>query len=662
VIGIEDYPFIEAEPLRGCRNDAERIAALLVERFLFPRSQVRLLLDRDATRDGILDALEDLRRSVGPDEQVLIHYSGHGSQFEEDGVQRETVVPHDSGRGSHESRDILDLEIRDRLAEITRVTTAVTLIFDSCHSGSIARRRGAERWVMPDRRPRGSLGCGTAPLRGSESAPKGPSGWLPESERYVLFAACRAEESARELRDPETGSYYGAFTFHLSRELIAGAGRGTTHRELFERAATRVTLAHPQQHPQLEGAWDRELFGRNWRPPAFYLPVGERQGSEVRLGGGTVHGVVVGSEWDVYPAGTREAGGAAARGRIRIARLEAAAATAEIVAEEPSGAVAAGTRAFEASRPAPAFRFRVHLPGEASLAREDLAVSIGRSPLLEPIRDGGDADRHVTVHLLPPRSGDAASAAPAPQLGALPGATWVVLDAADRLCMRPLPADEPDALDRLVRNLETLARHRALLELRPPVPERDELAARLEIDLHAFVDGRRVEARGARLELREGDGLGLTARHVHPEPLHVAILDLGLTGSVTLLHPMRGAVEALAPGRELVLGATADRAPRVSVPEVLPFPGETFESGRETLLFFASTREADLGLLTQGGVRSVSGPASPALAHYLRRALHGSAVRSAPPPVDPAAQEPWTVVQRSFDVRRRPPDEPLSGG
>lgn len=643
VIGIDDYPHIDAAPLHGCRHDAELVAALLEERFGFAPGRVRGLFDRDATRDGILEALGDLRRAVGPDDRVLVHYSGHGSRIVRGSVTRETLVPHDSGRGSAPNRDILDVEIRDWLLELTRVTSAVTLIFDSCHAGSITRRPDGERWVEADRRPAAWLGRGVLPAWRSVSGPRGPSGWLPLSERYTLFAACRAEESARELQDPETGRHHGAFTFHLARVLIEESGRGATHRELFERVAPRVRLAAPGQHPQLEGAWDRELFGRGWSVPAVHLPILERQGSQVRLGGGTVHGLTVGSEWEVYPPGTREVRGASSCGRVRVIRRATADASAAVLTETSSGAVAAGTRAFEVSRPACCFRLDVRLPEDPSAM--ELATRLDGAPLISVLRGGSPGDRPLTVHRLSPRTRAESEQVPA---------VWVVVDAADRLCMPPIPTARPAAVEELARNLETLARHRALLELHNPFGSRDPLRSRLDVRLHRWAGGRRVEGPDRPLELVEGDGLGVTVRHDHPEPLHLAILDLGLTGSVSLLHPVRGAVEPLVPGRALTLGDTPESAPRVWIPDQLPYPGETFEQGWETLLVVASTREADLGLLTQPGVRRQPlGACSPTLRHLLRPPLRDGAVNPAAEPLEMTNPEPWTTVHRSFLVRRR---------
>ena len=52
-VGINDYPF-DGSDLNGCVNDATAWAALLVDHFDFPRSDVKLVLDSEATKRDML--------------------------------------------------------------------------------------------------------------------------------------------------------------------------------------------------------------------------------------------------------------------------------------------------------------------------------------------------------------------------------------------------------------------------------------------------------------------------------------------------------------------------------------------------------------------------------------------------------------------------------
>jgi uncharacterized caspase-like protein len=219
LIGINWYPnFAPRGQLTGCVNDVEVMRQVLLNSFGFPENHVAVITDEQASREGILGAMRELVQRVGQDDIVVFHYSGHGSQMtdlegdEPDGLD-ETIVPYDSGRAPHENRDIKDDEIYLWLKELTAKTSAVTLIFDCCHSGTIVRDDfgGEVRWVEPDLRPAHELPSSPIPLafRGQLDGGRdvGPSGWLPLGERYVLISGCSQKERSFEIE--ERGSAMG---------------------------------------------------------------------------------------------------------------------------------------------------------------------------------------------------------------------------------------------------------------------------------------------------------------------------------------------------------------------------------------------------------------------------------------------------------------------
>src|SRR5215207_8648197 len=170
LIGVNKYPNLPAySQLRGCVNDVEAMRGLLERTFKFPPDNIHRLVDEEATEKNIRAALERLVESCGEGDIVAFHYSGHGSQMAAQGEKPrgydESVMPSDSGRMNPtfprqvKPCDSRDTEIREWLSRLTRKTRHVSLIFDSCHSGSITRFGGdAEdgtrlRWVPPDPLP-----------------------------------------------------------------------------------------------------------------------------------------------------------------------------------------------------------------------------------------------------------------------------------------------------------------------------------------------------------------------------------------------------------------------------------------------------------------------------------------------------------------------------
>jgi hypothetical protein len=263
LIGIDRYPRLAGHyQLAGCVNDVRALSQVLVERHGFPAGNVRELLDEAATREGILQALEDLVTRVGEGDAVLVHYSGHGSQVidldgdEDDGLD-ETLFPSDSGRAPDPNRDILDDEIHAWLDRLTARTSNITLIFDCCHSGTITRGAilgtGRVRGVEPDlRRP--------AAPRGAVEGPA-PSGGMNAGSAPVLLTACLADETSHEVELGEGGRSQGALSCLVVRALTAAAPEATWE-SLFAAVAPQVTALYPDQHPQIEGPATRGLFER----------------------------------------------------------------------------------------------------------------------------------------------------------------------------------------------------------------------------------------------------------------------------------------------------------------------------------------------------------------------------------------------------------------
>jgi uncharacterized protein len=130
VIGIDNYP-APLPKLKTAVDDAKAVGALLHDRYNF---RVTYLLDQNATRFKILDALARLRNALGPDDNLLIYYAGHG--FSDHEAQKAYWLPVDADSGSSPNRIIAD-----DLTTGVRVLPSrhVLIISDSCYSGALSR-------------------------------------------------------------------------------------------------------------------------------------------------------------------------------------------------------------------------------------------------------------------------------------------------------------------------------------------------------------------------------------------------------------------------------------------------------------------------------------------------------------------------------------------
>jgi hypothetical protein len=127
VIGNNNYRSIT--PLKTAATDAKEVAEVLKNDYAY---EVTLLLD--ATRNQMLDAFDDLRRTLTDNDNLLIYYAGHG------------YLDADSDRGfwlpidADANRRANWLSNSD-LADVVRGTRArhVLVVADSCYAGTLTR-------------------------------------------------------------------------------------------------------------------------------------------------------------------------------------------------------------------------------------------------------------------------------------------------------------------------------------------------------------------------------------------------------------------------------------------------------------------------------------------------------------------------------------------
>jgi hypothetical protein len=684
LIGVDRYPLLPAHQLQGCVNDVTAMAAVLRTRFGFPSERVTVLTDGDATQAGIRAALAALAGEVEPDDVVVLHYSGHGSQRSVDPARPdlaegdrldETIVPGDSGRGADPNRDITDDEVHAWLTAVTAVTPNVTLVFDCCHSGTVVRDLGfglSARDVPADERPFETMGIpADDPSRtvAVTASGRGPSRWLPVGDRWVLLAACRAEEKA--LEHGEGDVVHGAFTAFLLQALEGGAA-GATAADLFQRAAAVLTSRYPAQHPQMEGAGrDRELFGTRFFEAVPFVPVTERTGDAVSLEAGAVLGASAGSEWGVFPAGLRAADPALRVGRVRLDTVGPASSRGTMLEETTQGAVGPGTVAsLEAAGPSDP-RLAVEVvgvgddpavaAGVASVREVVDEARFGRAAGAAPTETAAAGGSDLRAYVLAPRS-DAGADDPVPQLGAVDRPTLAVVGPDGRLAMPVTRLDAGDWAERLEANLGTLARYRASLAITNPAPPAGLAAVRFTL-LRAAEGGAWVEAEPDPSTgiptFSVGDAIGLRIANPSPADVFVTVLDFGLAGRIFQLHPPAGPGDRLVAGGQIDVPPSPDEGFALAFPDGFPFvadPGERAPAdGIETFKLFATAQSPlDLGPLLGGGLRDLDGPAveESGLGRLLGAALAGSVLRDVAPraPTD----QGWITVDRPFLLRATP--------
>lgn len=385
LIGIDEYQLVS--DLRGTGNDVALMQRVLASKLGYEMRNIKVLRDEQATRTGILRAIrQHLIEPAKPDDHIFLHYSGHGSQLRDvDGDEidqyDETLVPHDSRAPG--VFDITDDEINNLLAELSDVTTNITIVLDSCHSGSATRGGSRARYVPPDERipPAADRATGRTTLGSADIREMGAD--------YVLITGAAPFQLANETR---IGSeIFGVMTYNLARALLS-ASPSTTYREVMDVVANQVTSAFPSQQPQLEGtAPDTLVFGGVGVTPQAYALVQPHTDGRVTIDHGELHGIRSGVQLSVFAPGMADFGSSEPIAKVIVEQADSFTASGRIV----DGSVTVGSRTPVSGFVRGDYVLSVWLP-ESADKDNVLAAQIGEDPGLSRAESPADAQLHIS--------------------------------------------------------------------------------------------------------------------------------------------------------------------------------------------------------------------------------------------------------------------------
>ncbi len=455
IVGVGQYKYDPVPDLIGPPNDARRFYQLLTgsNGYGFAAENVCLLLDEQATTAGFKRAFNQaLVERARSQDQAVVFFAGHGSQRrdenddEPDGMD-ETLMLHDARTDN--VRDLLDDEFNQMLARLHEKTRHITVVLDSCNSGTATRGDAGTfvaRYFEPeDASPASaSAAAAEAPGGGVEGPGDGKVGWgLDAMPGLVVLTAATDGTAALE-----TGGH-GIFTDAVIQVLGQVSSKPLTFAQV-ARQVPPLVAARSYQVPYFHGDLNTPVFSNEGRTrPVAWEVV--KAGPALELSGPPLPGIGRGAELRIYDGAvrgedTRDPG--RAKATVIIDNMTGLNATARVLAA-PEGApsVAAGDLAVLV-RPADSYlKISVRLrpeaePGGISLAR---AASLNRA-----VKDSPEASMLVT---LTDGAGDF-------ELGT---------DAGGRLLLRGPENSVRDIYTEdsdVVNNLWQHARQRALLQLR----------------------------------------------------------------------------------------------------------------------------------------------------------------------------------------------------
>lgn len=377
LIGVSDYigqGSFKIEDLQGPKNDV-----LLMQRTLRHAwgdgTQISVLangLDKaayattgilplDPTKANILEALGQLADKAEPGDEVLIYYSGHGSQLpaledaenEPDG-RDETLLPSDAkidlsddGKTFRVRNHIRDNEIHAAIITLRARGAFVWLIVDACHSGTINRTGAVASINRYVRFPPDSartvidedLGQSVEPVEGALASSQtgaiteaGLSDGLSAFGGFVGFFAAGENMLALEKPfqisdDPADSVHHGVMTWFLAQALKSGAG--ATYASLSERLRNAMWRDMSGELPVTIGDLGRAPMVAWSNTTAFALT---SKNGRLGLQAGRLNGLTSGSLLDVFRSGDDE-GGPVFTVRVTNASLDQS--DVEVVEDDP---------------------------------------------------------------------------------------------------------------------------------------------------------------------------------------------------------------------------------------------------------------------------------------------------------------------------------------
>ena len=267
--------------LNGAVPDALDMAETL-KILKFPRKNIHVLLDGEATTDGILKGLDWLTKDAQPGDVLIFFYSGHGSQVydingdEEDRID-EIICPADIDFDNE--KYITDDVLHDYFTNKVPSGTRTDVILDSCFSGTATRAVAgvSDGWINKNVKRRQRFmppppqhlfqinstipqftkiirfGTGLVITNGDDKKPEASEG----QQHNCLLSGCDKNQYSEEV-EMDGGEIRGVLTYYFTRILRRSNGditRGEAFSILKSSVANdgftqRPTLEVPVDHPE----------------------------------------------------------------------------------------------------------------------------------------------------------------------------------------------------------------------------------------------------------------------------------------------------------------------------------------------------------------------------------------------------------------------------
>ena len=614
LVGIDFYPD-RANRLRGAVNDVLDMESSLNDCYrdaniikllasvTGEQSQTAPPEDESQwpTWNNFIDKLEYVTQKASPDDVVWVHYSGHGtlrptktyvSSYQED-YETDAALVLLAPNSQQGIRYLRGIELAMRLDCMASKGLKLTVVLDSCHSGSISRNENPIVRSMPWNAEVGLEFPMQIPTLPTFSTSKNVfrdadvrSHWLLQPQGYAVLVACGPHELAREVCVGQE-RHNGALSYHVLEALefcLRNQIQYVTHEVIYERIRAKMHYKLADQHPILIGARRTPFSGvqiekRNASSTCEVIKVSTNQ--KIWLNAGLINGVCTNDEYSIYP----HAEATEIDVRVIITNVHATHAIAKqissITSKEENVSIKVGYHAVLTALARP--RAHIKILFKADAAWEEL---LGESMWLQHLSANEPASIEV----------------PCFSVVKTDSQQYTILNSNDNTIsnLPPLWTSTPNASDQLLTVLEHLSKYTFVQTLDNCRANNIQISD-FQIIARAQADHLNTLGSDNTMTVPDGSKVEITFQNLSHEVLYFTVLNLTPLRLVKRLYPKKMEYETVVPRdvqdilskelpQDIVLLNEKRLAPRMTVPARLRTQQDGAIIVEDVLKFIVSTR------------------------------------------------------------------------
>lgn len=278
----------------------------------FEENNIEILQNEQATKAGIIEAIDRLIAKAKQGDIVVFHFSGHGQQIFDDGKKDEAdgydeaLVPYNANMRYSSAytgqNHLRDDELGDKLKALRKnigKEGSLLVLLDACHSGTATRGQGIAVTRGSDSKcePEGYAKTITA-SRGSET-----EGVFDDKEllsNMVVISAASADQLNYETKDANNNGV-GSLSYAFS-QAIAQTNGAINYKILFEKIKTAIQSWKPFQNPQIEGNTEQQVLGGRYIKTSDIIRISSwGNDNTIEIPRGIIHSISKGTRFAIYP-------------------------------------------------------------------------------------------------------------------------------------------------------------------------------------------------------------------------------------------------------------------------------------------------------------------------------------------------------------------------